>query len=169
MPKTIVGDADSDWAGCSRTRKSTSGGCVRLGQHLIKSYSVTQQTIALSSGEAEHAAIVKVAAVAMGIRSLLHDFAVEEKQHIAINTDATTGRAIAVRRGLGKVRHIALHQLWVQQRVQTGEISIHKVRTDRNPADLFTKHLPATGLQKFSEALGVKIRLEPGCGGRRGR
>ena len=27
---------DSDWAGCARTRKSTSGGCLLLGQHLIQ-------------------------------------------------------------------------------------------------------------------------------------
>ncbi len=27
---------DTDWAGCPKTRKSTSGGCVMLGQHTIK-------------------------------------------------------------------------------------------------------------------------------------
>ena len=29
---------DTDWAGCARTRKSTSGGCVMLGRHMIKSW-----------------------------------------------------------------------------------------------------------------------------------
>ncbi len=45
--------SDTDWAGCQRTRKSTSGGCLMLGSHLIKSWSSTQQAVALSSGEAE--------------------------------------------------------------------------------------------------------------------
>ena len=29
--------SDTDWAGCVRTRKSTSGGCLMLGSHLRKS------------------------------------------------------------------------------------------------------------------------------------
>ncbi len=34
---------DSDFAGCPRTRKSTSGGCIMMGTHLIKSWSSTQK------------------------------------------------------------------------------------------------------------------------------
>ena len=45
--------SDTDWAGCPRTRRSTSGGCLMLGKHLIKSWSTTQGPISLSSGEAE--------------------------------------------------------------------------------------------------------------------
>ena len=44
---------DSDWAGCKVTRKSTSGGAVTWGGGLLKSWSTTQGTVALSSGEAE--------------------------------------------------------------------------------------------------------------------
>ena len=44
---------DSDWAGCKITRKSTSGGIVMFGSHVIRSWSTTQNVIALSSGEAE--------------------------------------------------------------------------------------------------------------------
>ena len=39
--------SDTDWAGCARTRKSTSGGCLMLGSHLIKSWSSTQGPLAL--------------------------------------------------------------------------------------------------------------------------
>ena len=45
--------SDTDWSGCVRTRKSTSGGCFMLGGHFIKSWSATQEAISLSSGEAE--------------------------------------------------------------------------------------------------------------------
>ena len=40
---------DTDWAGCPRTRKSTSGGCVLLGSHTIKTWSSTQSSVSLSS------------------------------------------------------------------------------------------------------------------------
>ena len=45
--------SDTDWAGCTKTRKSTSGACILLGSPLIKSWSSTQNNIALSSGETE--------------------------------------------------------------------------------------------------------------------
>eukprot|EP00974_Lingulodinium_polyedra_P082078 7946493-Lingulodinium_polyedra.AAC.1 len=51
--KALLVMTDSDWAGCARTRKSTSGGVVMRGRHLIKHWSGTQSTAALSSAEAE--------------------------------------------------------------------------------------------------------------------
>lgn len=50
---------DTDYAGCRRTRKSTSGGTAFLGKHVIKSWSLTQSIVTLSSGEAEYYGLVK--------------------------------------------------------------------------------------------------------------
>ena len=50
---------DTDFAGCFKTRRSTSGGVVMMGSHQIKHYSSTQATVALSSCEAELVGIVK--------------------------------------------------------------------------------------------------------------
>ena len=49
---------DTDWAGCFKTRKPTSRGAIIRG-HLLKHWSSTQQTVALSSGEAELKGIVR--------------------------------------------------------------------------------------------------------------
>ena len=53
--------ADSDWAGDKRTLKSTSGGVIMWGTHVLKSWSTTQSTLALASGEAELYALTKAA------------------------------------------------------------------------------------------------------------
>ena len=156
MPTKVTVATDSDWADCSATRKSTSGGCVHFGQHMIKAWSTTQHTLAHSSGEAEYVAIVKGSAVALGVRSLLEDFGVGTMP-IRLLTDATTGKSIATGRGLGKTRHIALHLLWVQQRVQNGEIEVLKVSTQNNAADLFTKHHAAPRLQFLMGRMGVEL------------
>ena len=50
MPRHLSVYCDSDWAGCRKTRKSTSGGCFMHGTHLLKAYAKTQANIALSSG-----------------------------------------------------------------------------------------------------------------------
>ena len=128
-----------------------------LGTHLVKSYSTTQQTLALSSGEAEYAAIVKGVAVSLGVRSILADFGIVLPEPIRINTDATTGRSIAMRRGLGKIRHLSLQLLWVQQRVQAGEVRIHKVSTHHNAADLFTKHHQRKQLEYILSRMHVRL------------
>ena len=54
---------DTDYAGCVETRKSTSGGLIMLGQHMVKSWSNTQSVLALSSGEAEYYGMVRGASI----------------------------------------------------------------------------------------------------------
>ena len=62
--------ADTDFAGCLHTRRSTSGGCALRGGHLLKHWSTTQKAITLSSGEAELGGVVKAAAEGIGLQSL---------------------------------------------------------------------------------------------------
>ncbi len=77
---------DTDFAGCLRTRRSTNGGVITIGSHVIKHWSSTQATVALSSGEAEYYGMVKGASVALGLRSMLKDLGVDVR--IRLRTDA---------------------------------------------------------------------------------
>ncbi len=149
--------SDTDWAGCIRTRKSTSGGVVLLGSHLIKSWSSTQALVALSSGEAEYYGVVKSAGVGLGYQSLLEDLGITAP--LRVWTDSTATMGICARQGLGKLRHIDTHCLWVQQRVRDGSIELRKVRGEQNPADLFTKHLSSSDrAHGLLEMLGCEFR-----------
>ena len=113
---------DTDYSGCRRKRKSTSGGVVMWGKHLIKSWSSTQTVVALSSGEAEYYGMVKGASVALGLQAGLSDFDVHCS--IVLKSDASAAIAIASRRGLGKVRHIEVCQLWLQDKVRRGCVQV---------------------------------------------
>jgi hypothetical protein len=136
---------DTDYAGCRETRKSTNGGIIRLGKHVIKGWSNTQSVIALSSGEAEYYGLVRGASLGLGVRAILGDLGI--KSRVVINTDASAAKGIASRRGLGKVRHIEVNQLWVQDKVATKEIVIKKVGGDVNIADALTKALERQGIE----------------------
>ena len=57
--------SDSDWAGCTKSRRSTSSSYVMLGGHLIASSATTQIVVATSSGEAEFYALTKSVASAL--------------------------------------------------------------------------------------------------------
>jgi hypothetical protein len=142
---------DTDWAGCARTRKSTSGGCVMVGRHLIKAWSATQASIALSSGEAEYYGVVRGTGIALGTKALYNDIGLSLP--IRIWTDSTAALGIGGRQGLGKLRHLECHSLWVQQRLRRKEFRLLKVDGEVNPADLFTKHLDSKS--KLDQVVGL--------------
>ena len=108
---------DTDFAGCQRAKKSTSGGVIMMGSHTIKTWSSTQAVIALSSGEAEYYGMVKGASQALGLKSMLGDIGMRTAIKVHIKTDASAAIGIASRRGMGKVRHIETNQLWLQEKV----------------------------------------------------
>ena len=122
---------------------------------LIKSRSTTQGIIALSSGEAEYYGIAKGTAIAIGIRNLLADIGVQVS--IEVNTDASAAKGIACRRGAGKVRHIEVSQLWLQQKVLEGEIVLKKVAGQDNLADALTKGLDGAGIERHLSGTGQSI------------
>jgi hypothetical protein len=50
----LIGYSDVDWAGCKIDRKSTSGTCQFLGRSLVSWASKKQNSVALSTAEAEY-------------------------------------------------------------------------------------------------------------------
>ncbi len=86
LPKKMVTWSDTDFARCGRTRMSTSG----FGSHCLKTYSQTQDTIALSSGESEFYGIVKAATMGLGMKSLFGDLGLEIG--VQVNTDTSVAR-----------------------------------------------------------------------------
>ena len=92
---------DSNWAGCLKSRKSTSGACLFHVVHLIRSYAKTQATIALSSGEAELYATVMASSEGLGIKAMMADLGFKVTPHLFVDASAAIG--ICQRKGLGKV------------------------------------------------------------------
>ena len=95
-----------------------------MGHHLIRHWSQTQSTIALSSGEAELTRICRGASKGIGLRSLCHDLGL--MMRLNVHPGATAAIGICRRRGLGKLRHLAVSDLWVQDKVRTGDLDLMK-------------------------------------------
>ena len=137
-------DSDSDWAGCRVTGKSTSGGALMIGGHFLKGWSRTQNHVTMSSAEAELIALVKCSAELLGVRSMLRDLGTETSG--VVYADSSAALAIAKRKGAGKLRHINVSSLWVQEQQERKEVEYRKVLGTENPADLMTKHLLRSAL-----------------------
>ena len=104
----------------------------------LKHWSTTQPNIALSSGEAELGGIVKGASVGLGFQSMAADLGIAVK--LKIHSDSSAAIGISRRRGLGKIRHLAVGDLWIQKRLRNGDFQQEKVQGSENPADILTKH-----------------------------
>jgi hypothetical protein len=137
-PCMVDGFTDSDWAGCPKTRRSTSGGVLLHGQHLVHHWSSTQTVVALSSMEAELNAIVKGVAEVLGLKNLLEECG--RNLEAVIFTDSSAANGVVHRQGSGKVKHLECRQLWVQGAVFNGQVRVEKVARDFNPADAFTHY-----------------------------
>ena len=154
-PTSIETCTDSDWAGCKGSRRSTSGGVMLHGHHCVKSWSATQATVALSSAEAELYALLKGATQTLGMIALAADLGADLGAKVKTDASATLG--IVSRQGLGKLRHIGVQYLWIQEKTRDGSIAVSKVAGTDNPADLLTKHLPAESMKGHMDSLGISI------------
>ena len=135
------------------TRRSTSGWlCSLLGTPLSYA-SRTQATVTLSSAEAELMALSSGMAEALHLQQLIEElqtgmgtttFSFNNKKCITLYTDSTSATSLASKLGVNRrSRHISLRYLWIQDLRQAGEVDIRRVATHENPADIYTKLLPA--------------------------
>ena len=71
-----------------------------LGSHLLKSWSRTQDSVALSSAEADLVALGKLAMESLGVRSMCRDWELKaEGKTSALYADASAALSIAKRHG----------------------------------------------------------------------
>ena len=152
MPKSIVVHTDSDWAGCKRTRISVSGGIIRLGEAVIKCWSKDQHNLAKSSAEAELYAANLGGEQAMGIQTMMRE--IGHHMTIEVHIDSSAALGVLQRKGLGKIRHLDVADLWMQKALRDGKLELKKIDGALNDADLLTKPLTANGIWVIVERIG---------------
>ena len=86
MPSEIKAVTDANWAGELELR-STSCGWIYFGDHLLETYSSTQQIVALSTAESEYISITKGAAHALEVRSAMVEYGMTF--NVVCETDAS--------------------------------------------------------------------------------
>ena len=113
-----------------------------LGYHCIKRWSAAQGAYALSSAEAELYAMVEAVTRSKGLCSLARELGFTSLGNvIKLATDSAAARSFVNRRGLGRMRHLDIRDMWLQKEVLDGAVVVDKVSGTANPADLMTKVL----------------------------
>ena len=98
---------------------------IRLGSHLLDTSCGKQidYTVALTRGSAATIMVQNILAQ------------MDRKYKLACLTDSSAAKGISHRRGVGRVKHFELEELWVQDKVDKAELEVRKIGTDKNWSD----------------------------------
>jgi len=154
---TLIGYCDSDWAGSEDDMRSTSGYAFTLGSGVFSWASIKQNTVALSTAEAEYVSAAEATSQAKLLRFVLEDFGEEQVEGTQIMCDNTSAIAMAKNPVFHqKTRHISRKFHFIREAIQAKEIDLIYCRTEEQIADILTKALAKDRFAYLRELLGVK-------------
>ena len=121
---------DSDWAGCRYTRRSRSGGIVKIAGCVIASWSHVKGTVACSAAEAEYFSMCTGAAEALFVHLLASELGISSQRiPPRIFTEASAAKAMAERTGLPtRAKRIEIRYLLFSSSAVGGLSSSRSVR-----------------------------------------
>ncbi|GKD01219.1 putative ribonuclease H-like domain-containing protein, partial [Tanacetum coccineum] len=152
-PFDLEAFSNSDYAGASLDRKSTTGGCQFLGKRLISWQCKKQTIVANSTTEAKYVAAANCCRQVLWIQNqmLVYGFNFMNTK-IHIDNEST----ICIMKNPvfhAKTKHIEIRHHFIRDFYQKRLIQVIKIHTDHNVADMLTK---AFDVSSISNEFGVK-------------
>lgn len=152
-PLELIGFSDSDWGGSVSDRKSISGYGFQLCKTgpLVSWKSKKQQTVALSTCEAEYTALAETVQEGKFLKQLCVDLGIiAVSKSILVNADNQGAIKLAKNPAFHKrSKHIDVKYHFIRSEVQQGTVSIRYIASEDNLADIFTKPVSRVRLDKF--------------------
>jgi hypothetical protein len=151
----LIGYSDSDDAGCKVERRSTSGTCQLLGRSLVSWSSKKQNSVALSTAEAEYIVTASCCAQILWMKATFKDFGIKFNKMPLLCDNKS---AVKLTNNLvqhARTRHIDARHYFIRDYQQKGNISIENVGTDDQLADIFTKPLDEKRFCKLRNELNI--------------
>ena len=120
---------------------------------LMICFARTQSRVSLSSCEAEIVAVSTVTQEVMYLQSVLKELFAKDVS-VEVRCDSTSARALIARRGPGRLKHISIRFLWLQDAVREG-LKVSGVSSVKNVADVFTKVVSKPRLLELCSMIGL--------------
>lgn len=153
---SLIGFTDSDWAGSLQDRKSTTGYIFNIGCGAICWSSKKQETVALSSAEAEYVAAASTTCQAVWMRRILEDLHQSQSSATELFCDNKASILMAKNPVFhGRTKHIEIKHHFIREAIANGIIELKHCSTIDQVADGFTKALSTEKFLSFRNLLGV--------------
>ncbi|GJW12458.1 putative ribonuclease H-like domain-containing protein [Tanacetum coccineum] len=146
---------DSDYAGASLDRKSTTGGCQFLGKRLISWQCKKQTIVANSTTEAEYVAAANCCGQVLWIQNLMLDYGFNfMNTKIYIDNESTI---CFVNNPVfhSKTKHIEIRHHFIRDSYEKKLIQVIKIHIDHNVADLLTKAFDVSRFNFLIAGIGL--------------
>ena len=156
-PSRLVGYSDSSHNIDPDDGRSTTGHIFYLGESPIAWCSQKQETVALSSCEAEFMAGTEAARQAIWLTELLVEIKGSAREKVVIRIDSQS--AIALTRNPvfhGRSKHIHTRYHFIRECVENGVIEVEHVPGSQPKADILTKALGRIKFKEMRDLIGVK-------------
>lgn len=152
----IVGFCDADWAGDLDHRKSTTGYVFKMNDAAISWNSRKQQTVAISTTEAEYMSLAAAAQEAIWLRKLNHEIVGGSNRTIEIHCDNKSAIQLASTAMYHpRTKHIDVKYHFIREQIEMKSIAVKYVGTDDQIADVFTKPLVPLKHKGFIDKCGI--------------
>ena len=121
---------------------------------MVASWSRRQACLALSSAESELYALGSGAVEALGFATMLGEWS----EHVVpmLYSDSSSALHVVKKRGPGRMKHIELRCLALQQRREEKRLLFGKVGTEENVSDMLTKPMTKERLIKLASMVGLR-------------
>jgi hypothetical protein len=151
----LIGYSDVDYAGCKIDRKSTLGTCQFLERSLVSWASKKQNSVALSTAEAEYIAASHCCAQLLWMRQTLREYGykLSKVPHLCDNESAIRMADNPVEHS--RTKHIDIWYHFLRDHQQKGDIKIAYVSTHNQLAEIFTKPLDEKTFSKLRNELNI--------------
>ncbi|GJR01928.1 hypothetical protein Tco_0524912 [Tanacetum coccineum] len=146
-PLELVAYTDSDYAGATQDRKSTTGGCQFLGNRLISWQCKKQTMVSTSTTKAEYVAAANCYGQVLWIQNKLLDYGYNFMNTIIYIDNTSTICIIENHVQHSKTKHIEIRHHFIRDCNAKKLIQMAKIDTEHNVADLLTKGFDAGRFQ----------------------
>ncbi|GJS49866.1 putative ribonuclease H-like domain-containing protein [Tanacetum coccineum] len=154
-PLELVAYTDSDYAGATLDRKSTTGGCQFLGNRLISWQCKKQTVVATSTTEAEYVAAASCCGQVLWIQNQLLDYGYNFMNTVIYIDNTSTICIIENPVQHSKTKHIEIRHHFIRDCNAKKLIQMAKIDTQHNVADLLTKGFDAGRFQYLVSSIGM--------------
>jgi hypothetical protein len=138
--------ADSNWAACLKTRRSTTGISIKLAGGVITYKTRLQPTVANSSTEAKFMGGHDAGKMVLFLRSILFDLGIPQQAASIIYEDnnGDTAKKANAQKHTSRTRHMDIRYFSLVKWVERDLMILERIHTSINEADHFTKILDRT-------------------------